>query len=57
MPNQTLIRVIILMQDCGNHYFFVMIRAGAENTVATPLASTRTGLSGDALTFTTKFTL
>lgn len=43
--------------DCGNHYFFVMIRAGAENTVATPLASTRTGLSGDALTFTTKFTL
>ncbi|KAK7138759.1 hypothetical protein R3I93_016003 [Phoxinus phoxinus] len=43
--------------DCGNHYFFVMIRGGAENTVATPLASTRTGLSGDALTFTTKFTL
>ncbi|XP_051727625.1 anillin isoform X3 [Ctenopharyngodon idella] len=43
--------------DCGNHYFFVMIRAGAENTVATPLASTRTGLSGDALTFSTKFTL
>ncbi|XP_067282075.1 anillin isoform X2 [Pseudorasbora parva] len=43
--------------DCGNHYFFVMIRAGAENTVATPLASARTGLSGDALTFTTKFTL
>ncbi|KAG1947051.1 anillin isoform X3 [Pimephales promelas] len=43
--------------DCGNHYFFVLIRAGAENTVATPLASTRTGLSGDALTFTTKFTL
>lgn len=49
--------VIFLIQDCGNHYFFVMIRAGAENTVATPLASTRTGLSGDALTFTTKFTL
>ncbi|XDV34761.1 hypothetical protein PO909_004889 [Leuciscus waleckii] len=43
--------------DCGSHYFFVMIRAGAENTVATPLASTRSGLSGDALTFTTKFTL
>uniref|UniRef100_A0A8C2BZ53 Anillin n=1 Tax=Cyprinus carpio TaxID=7962 RepID=A0A8C2BZ53_CYPCA len=43
--------------ECGNHYFFVMIRAGAENTVATPLASTRTGLSGDALTFSTKFTL
>ncbi|XP_016296217.1 actin-binding protein anillin-like isoform X4 [Sinocyclocheilus anshuiensis] len=43
--------------ECGNHYFFVMIRAGAENTVATPLASTRTGLSGDAFTFSTKFTL
>ncbi|XP_043074209.1 anillin isoform X2 [Puntigrus tetrazona] len=43
--------------ECGNHYFFVMIRAGAENTVATPLASTRTGLSGDALTFSTRFTL
>nr|AAI34810.1 Anln-like protein [Danio rerio] len=43
--------------ECGNHYFFVMIRAGAENTVATPLSSTRTGLSGDALTFTTTFTL
>ncbi|XP_026144658.1 anillin isoform X2 [Carassius auratus] len=43
--------------ECGNHYFFVMIRAGAENTVATPLASARTGLSGDALTFSTKFTL
>uniref|UniRef100_A0A673K0E7 Anillin n=1 Tax=Sinocyclocheilus rhinocerous TaxID=307959 RepID=A0A673K0E7_9TELE len=43
--------------ECGNHYFFVMIRAGAENTVATTLASTRTGLSGDALTFSTRFTL
>ncbi|XP_058609985.1 anillin isoform X3 [Onychostoma macrolepis] len=43
--------------ECGNHYYFVMIRAGAENTVATTLASTRTGLSGDALTFSTKFTL
>ncbi|XP_056335770.1 anillin [Danio aesculapii] len=43
--------------ECGNHYYFVMIRAGAENTVATPLSSTRTGLSGDALTFTTTFTL
>ncbi|XP_073714343.1 anillin isoform X2 [Misgurnus anguillicaudatus] len=43
--------------ECGNHYFFVMIRAGAENTMATTLASTRNALSGDALTFTTKFTL
>ncbi|XP_023665495.2 anillin isoform X1 [Paramormyrops kingsleyae] len=40
-----------------NYYFFIMIRAGAENTVATPLASTRSALSGDALTFSTKFTL
>ncbi|KAG9279763.1 anillin isoform X1 [Astyanax mexicanus] len=43
--------------ESGNHYFFVMIRAGAENTVATPLASTHSALSGDALTFSTKFTL
>ncbi|XP_027031408.2 anillin isoform X6 [Tachysurus fulvidraco] len=43
--------------ESGSHYFFVMIRAGAENTVATPLASTNSALSGDALTFTTKFTL
>uniref|UniRef100_A0AAY5F6N2 Anillin n=1 Tax=Electrophorus electricus TaxID=8005 RepID=A0AAY5F6N2_ELEEL len=43
--------------DAGKHYFFVMIRAGAENTVATPLASTHSALSGDALTFSTKFTL
>ncbi|KAJ8373145.1 hypothetical protein AAFF_G00270510 [Aldrovandia affinis] len=43
--------------ETANYYFFVMIRAGAENTVATPLASTRNALSGDALTFSTKFTL
>ncbi|KAI4879555.1 hypothetical protein NFI96_012580 [Prochilodus magdalenae] len=43
--------------ESGNHYFFVMIRAGAENTVATPLASTHSALSGDALTFSTRFTL
>ncbi|XP_060753432.1 anillin isoform X3 [Tachysurus vachellii] len=43
--------------ESGSHYFFVMIRAGAENTVATPLASTNSALSGDALTFSTKFTL
>ncbi|KAG7265349.1 hypothetical protein CRUP_027074 [Coryphaenoides rupestris] len=34
-----------------------MIRAGAENMVATPLASTRSALSGDALSFKTKFTM
>ncbi|XP_058233316.1 anillin isoform X2 [Hemibagrus wyckioides] len=43
--------------ESGCHYFFVMIRAGAENTVATPLASINNSLSGDALTFSTKFTL
>lgn len=43
--------------ESANQYFFIMIRAGAENTVATPLASTRSALSGDALTFTTKFTM
>lgn len=46
-----------LNKESGCHYFFVMIRAGAENTVATPLASTNNSLSGDALTFSTKFTL
>ncbi|XP_035286568.1 anillin isoform X2 [Anguilla anguilla] len=43
--------------ESANFYFFVMIRAGAENTVATPLASMRSGLSGDALSFSTTFTL
>ncbi|XP_044027448.1 anillin isoform X2 [Siniperca chuatsi] len=39
------------------HSFFIMIRAGAENTVATPLASTHRSLSGDTLAFPTKFTI
>ncbi|KAM3595913.1 uncharacterized protein V6R79_005244 [Siganus canaliculatus] len=43
--------------DATKHSFFVMIRAGADNTVATPLASTHHGLSGDTLTFPTKFTI
>ncbi|XP_064409226.1 anillin [Latimeria chalumnae] len=43
--------------DAANYYFFVMIRAGAENMVATPLACTQNSLSGDALSFPTKFTL
>ncbi|XP_076864827.1 anillin isoform X2 [Brachyhypopomus gauderio] len=43
--------------ESRKHYFFVMIRAGPENTVATPLANTQSALSGDALTFSTKFTL
>ncbi|XP_063041731.1 anillin isoform X2 [Engraulis encrasicolus] len=43
--------------ELSSHYFFVMIRAGPENSVATPLANTRSALSGDALTFATKFEL
>ncbi|XP_022599876.1 anillin isoform X1 [Seriola dumerili] len=43
--------------DSTKYSFFIMIRAGAENTVATPLASTHRGLSGDTLTFPTKFTI
>ncbi|XP_049890948.1 anillin isoform X1 [Epinephelus moara] len=43
--------------ESTKHSFFMMIRAGAENTVATPLASTHRGLSGDTLAFPTKFTI
>ncbi|XP_015259059.1 PREDICTED: actin-binding protein anillin [Cyprinodon variegatus] len=43
--------------DSTKHSFFIIIRAGAENMVATPLASTHRGLSGDTLTFPTKFSL
>ncbi|KAG7225383.1 hypothetical protein INR49_027372 [Caranx melampygus] len=43
--------------ESTKYSFFIMIRAGAENTVATPLASTHRGLSGDTLTFPTKFTI
>uniref|UniRef100_A0A8C5AR62 Anillin, actin binding protein n=1 Tax=Gadus morhua TaxID=8049 RepID=A0A8C5AR62_GADMO len=43
--------------ESSSHFFFILIRAGAENMVATPLASTRSGLSGDALSFKTKFTI
>ncbi|XP_068560704.1 anillin isoform X2 [Cebidichthys violaceus] len=43
--------------ESTQHSFFLMIRAGAENTVATPLASTHRGLSGDTLAFPTKFTI
>ncbi|XP_053718667.1 anillin isoform X1 [Synchiropus splendidus] len=43
--------------EATKYSFFIMIRAGPENTVATPLASTHRGLSGDTLTFPTKFTI
>ncbi|XP_055276852.1 anillin isoform X4 [Moschus berezovskii] len=43
--------------DAANYYFLIILKAGAENMVATPLASTSNSLNGDALTFTTTFTL
>ncbi|XP_053119203.1 anillin isoform X2 [Hemicordylus capensis] len=43
--------------ETANYYYIIMLRAGAENMVATPLASTANSLNGDALTFTTTFTL
>uniref|UniRef100_A0A3Q4HTC8 Anillin n=1 Tax=Neolamprologus brichardi TaxID=32507 RepID=A0A3Q4HTC8_NEOBR len=43
--------------ESTKHSFFIMIRAGPENIVATPLATTHRGLSGDTLTFPTKFTI
>ncbi|XP_004676914.1 PREDICTED: actin-binding protein anillin [Condylura cristata] len=43
--------------DAANYYFLIILKAGAENMVATPLASTANSLNGDALTFTTIFTL
>ncbi|KAM6900048.1 anillin [Xenentodon cancila] len=48
---------IVNKPESTKHSFFIVIRAGPENTVATPLASTHCGLSGDTLTFPTKFTL
>ncbi|RVE66687.1 hypothetical protein OJAV_G00109800 [Oryzias javanicus] len=43
--------------ESTKHSFFILIRAGAEDAVATPLASTHRGLSGDTLTFPTKFSI
>ncbi|XP_078085075.1 anillin isoform X2 [Mustelus asterias] len=43
--------------DATSYYFFILIKAGALNMVATPLASTQNELSGDAISFPTKFTL
>ncbi|KAK5855496.1 hypothetical protein PBY51_005594 [Eleginops maclovinus] len=43
--------------EATKHSFFLMIRAGVEHTVATPLASTHRGLSGDTVSFPTCFTL
>ncbi|XP_029399606.1 anillin isoform X1 [Mus pahari] len=43
--------------DASNYYYLIMLKAGAEQMVTTPLASTTNSLSGDALTFPTTFTL
>ncbi|XP_037693005.1 anillin isoform X2 [Choloepus didactylus] len=43
--------------DAANYYYLIILKARAENMVATPLASTSDSLNGDALTFTTTFTL
>ncbi|XP_028905082.1 anillin isoform X2 [Ornithorhynchus anatinus] len=43
--------------DAPNYYFLIILKAGAENMIATPLVSTSNSLNGDALTFTTTFTL
>lgn len=48
---------VSIISESTKHSFFIMIRAGAENIVATPLATTHRGLSGDTLTFPTKFTM
>ncbi|XP_035175131.1 anillin [Oxyura jamaicensis] len=41
--------------EVASYYYVIILRSGAENIVATPLASTASSLNGDALTFTTTF--
>ncbi|XP_077159495.1 anillin isoform X2 [Paroedura picta] len=43
--------------ETAAYYYIIILRAGAENMVATPLASIANSLNGDALTFSTTFTL
>ncbi|NXH91907.1 ANLN protein, partial [Edolisoma coerulescens] len=43
--------------EAGSYYYVIILRSGAGNMVATPLASTASSLNGDALTFTTTFTM
>ncbi|XP_075683139.1 anillin isoform X1 [Rhinoderma darwinii] len=43
--------------ESANYYFFIIVRSGAENMVATPLASISSSMKGDALAFPTIFTL
>ncbi|KAF4801376.1 Actin-binding protein anillin [Turdus rufiventris] len=48
---------LLLFAKAGNYYYVIILRSGAENMVATPLASTAKSLNGDALSFTTMFTM
>ncbi|XP_015274752.1 PREDICTED: actin-binding protein anillin [Gekko japonicus] len=43
--------------ETATYHYIIILRAGAENMVATPLASIANSLNGDALTFSTTFTL
>lgn len=43
--------------DAANYSFLILLKAGAENMAATPLASMPSSLNGDALTFPTTYTL
>ncbi|XP_039192719.1 anillin isoform X2 [Crotalus tigris] len=43
--------------DTANYYYIIMLKSDAKNMVATPLASTANSLCGDALSFSTTFTL
>lgn len=43
--------------DAANYYFLIMLKSGPQNLVATPLANASNSVNGDALTFTTTFTL
>uniref|UniRef100_A0A8C3BEL0 Anillin n=1 Tax=Cairina moschata TaxID=8855 RepID=A0A8C3BEL0_CAIMO len=43
--------------EAANYYYVIILRSGAENIVATPLASAASSVTGDALTFTTTFTM
>ncbi|XP_024418762.2 anillin isoform X2 [Desmodus rotundus] len=47
----------VLKPDAATYYFLLILKAGAEDMVATPLASTASSLNGDALTFPTTYTL
>ena len=47
----------VFLADAATYYFLLILKAGAEDMVATPLASTASSLNGDALTFPTTYAL